>query len=159
MIYRNRCVRIIVVATKNPFSNSIWVLINLYVGYITTLQVGPQTSPGSSQLNLTTSTPSLFPSVPLYFPVFPSQSFTPQIFQPPHVLTSFPLLQSLISGVIIIIFPPHMYSHVHRNPKESSQLQRIFLELVQDVKQCSTMNSPKALSILDYQPHYVRTLL
>ena len=145
-------------ATKNPFSNSIWVPINLYVGYIMTLQVGPKTSPGSSQLNLTTNTPSLFPFVPLYFLVFPSQSLTPQIFQSPPMLTSFPFLQSLVSGVIIIIFPSHTYSHVHQNSKESSQLQRILLELVPNVKQCSTTNSPKALSILNYRPHYVRTL-
>ena len=79
-------------AAKNPLSNGIWVPINLYVGYITTLQVGPQTSLGFSQLNLTTSTLSLFPSFPLYFPMFPSQSLTPQIFQPPHMLTSFPFL-------------------------------------------------------------------
>jgi len=38
------------VGTKTPSSSHIWAPINLYVGYRTIPQVGPQTSPRSSQL-------------------------------------------------------------------------------------------------------------
>ena len=83
--------------------------------------------------------PSGFPQLPYVSLCFSLYLSLPN-FSNPLLFTLFHLLQSLVSGVIIIIFPLHAYSHVHQNPKGSSQLQRILLELIPDAKQCSAMN-------------------
>ena len=111
----------------------------------------------SSKLHLVSPNSVFLPLSPL-FPqsgFSPSQSLSLSIFSnlpPPFMLTLFPFLQSLISRVIIItIFSLRTYFHVHQNPKESLQLQRILLELVPNVKECSVADFPKALIVLDYR--------
>ena len=99
---------------------------------------------GSSSSSFFTHTPSLcFHSFPNFFQLF-------QFFfnQPP--LFAFPLLiQSLFSGILIIIVSPIlMHLHFFQNPKKPSCLLRILLKLVPDTKQRSVASSPKALITL-----------
>ena len=89
--------------------------------------------------------PSSFPQL-LYVSLCFSLCLSLPNFSNLLLFTLFHLLQSFVSQVIIIIFPIHTYSYIHQNPKGSSQLQRILLELVPDAKQCSTTNFPKQCS-------------
>ena len=140
-----------IVAARYPSNSSIWDPINLYVGYILILPVWPQASLGSClNKTLLSSVPLLFPSLHSCVSQFPSISLSPFIFFPTNLYNVHLLLilQSLLSEVVIITYPLDKYSHIPLNPHGSSRLQRILLELVLGVNQCSVVNSPKSLIVL-----------
>ena len=127
--------------TKECLGDNVWAPIYLYVGYVMILQIGPKLSLVCLLQALIREPPSGFTQLP-YVSLCFSLCLSLPTFSNPLLFTHFHLLQSLVSGVIIIIFPLHTYSHIHQNPKGSSQLQRILLELVSDAKQCSAVNFP-----------------